>query len=449
MQPMSDKMPPPSRAASAPGTERAPSTVPSAQPLPIPSLQGSTAAPAATVAASRLKRVARQLKAGVLALRPAPMRIDARERLRVMAGAIVGLLITALLTAMVTRALWPHATALPWLIAPLGASAVLVFGVPASPLAQPWAVVMGNTASALVGIACAHLFGDVPQLAAAVAVGLAIGLMLLLRCLHPPGGAAALLMVLAGVRDWSFAVDPVLVNSVLLTLAGIVYNSVTGRRYPHPQTPAVAPAPAAGATASTAAPLFGPAELEAVLERYNQVIDVPADDLQALLNEAGLLAVQRRMTTLRCADVMTTPVTVVAWGTPLQEAWTLLRQHHIKALPVVDRAQRVIGIVTLADFMRAAPLDLHQDWTERLRRLILPTAATHSDKPEVVGQIMSRQVRVASADRPLVELVPLFADTGHHHIPVVGEEARLVGIVTQSDLVKALVRIEGTIAPRP
>lgn len=65
-------------------------------------------------------------------------------------------------------------------------------------------------------------------------------------------------------------------------------------------------------------------------------------------------------------------------------------------------------------------------------------AATHSTKPEVVGQIMSRQVRVASAERPIAELVPLFSDTGHHHIPVVGEQARLVGILTQSDLVKAL-----------
>lgn len=51
---------------------------------------------------------------------------------------------------------------------------------------------------------------------------------------------------------------------------------------------------------------------------------------------------------------------------------------------------------------------------------------------------MSRQVRVASAERAIAELVPLFSDTGHHHIPIVGEQARLVGILTQSDLVKAL-----------
>lgn len=371
------------------------------------------------------------------ALRPAPMRVDARERLRVVAGAIAGLLLTAVLTEWLSH----HAPGVPWLVAPLGASAVLVFGVPASPLAQPWSVVMGNTASALVGVACVHLFGSVPELAAAIAVGGAIGLMFLLRCLHPPGGAAALLMVLSGVHDWHFALDPVLLNSVLMVVAGMVYNGVTGRKYPHPQVAAPAPAAGAGRPAGEATAFSG-GDLETVLAHYNQVLDIPRDDLQAIVDEAGLLAARRRMTTLRCEDVMSRDVKVAEWGMPLQQAWSLLREHHIKALPVVDRAQRVIGIVTLADFMRGASLDVHDDWPARLRRLILPSRASHGDKPEVVGQIMSRQVRVASAERPLADLVPMFAATGHHHIPIVGAEARLVGILTQSDLVAALARME-------
>ena len=373
------------------------------------------------------------------ALRPAPMRVDARERLRVVAGAIAGVLLTAALTVLLAH----QGTSLPWLVAPVGASAVLVFGVPASPLAQPWAVVMGNTASALVGIASVHLFGSEPQLAAAIAVGGAIGAMFLLRCLHPPGGAAALLMVLTGVHDWRFALDPVMLNSTLLVAAGMVYNGVTGRRYPHPQGAATAPAAGIAAGAATReATAFSSADLDTVLAHYNQVLDIPRDDLQAIVDEAGLLAARRRMTTLRCADVMSREVKTVEWGTPLQEAWSLLREHHIKALPVVDRARRVVGIVTLADFLRGASLDLHADWATRLRQLIRPTPSTHSDKAEVVGQIMSRQVRVASADRPLADLVPLFAATGHHHIPIVGDEARLVGILTQSDLVAALARVD-------
>ncbi|MEO7548960.1 MAG: CBS domain-containing protein, partial [Ramlibacter sp.] len=109
-----------------------------------------------------------------------------------------------------------------------------------------------------------------------------------------------------------------------------------------------------------------------------------------------------------------------------------------KALPVVDRAQRILGIVTVADFMRHADLDRHEGIGERLRALMRRLGTTHSDRPEVVGQIMTRQVRVASADRTLVDLVPLFSEGGHHHIPIIDSEQRLVGMITQSDLVGAL-----------
>lgn len=376
------------------------------------------------------------------ALRPAPLAIDARERLRVVAGVGLGLALVALLCqALAGPQGWaarlgsPVLATLPWLVAPLGASAVLVFGVPASPMAQPWAVVGGNTVSALAGIACVHALPS-PVLAAPAAVALAVGLMLALRCLHPPGGAAALLMVLGGVGTWRFAAFPVALNSLLLVAGGIAYNQATGRRYPHPQREA---APAVPARA-TQGPYFSEADLDAVLARYNQVLDLPRDDLHQLLEDAELQAHGRRLASLRCADIMTREPLTVGFGSPLQEAWALLRSRQVKALPVVDRQRRVVGIVTLADFLRSADLDLHQGFDDRLRRLIRATPASHSSKHEVVGQIMSRQVRVASVDRSLAELVPIFSSTGHHHIPIIDADGRLVGIVTQTDLVRALVR---------
>lgn len=360
---------------------------------------------------------------------PARMPVGPAERARAAAGAVLGILVAGLLSR------WAAAhggLATPWLVAPLGASAVLVFAVPASPLAQPWSVVGGNTVSALIGIACVHLVPD-PAWAGAIAVGLAIAAMFALRCLHPPGGAMALLTALGGVGTFGFAAFPAGVNSVLLVLAGALYNSATGRAYPHTQQPA-----AAGARGEP--PRFSDADLDAVLERYGQVLDVSRDDLGALLNAAEDEAYRRRFGATLCEDIMTRDVVTVSYGTELQDAWALLRQHRIKALPVVDRVQRVVGIVTLADFLRHADLDLHEGWSARLRSFIRRTPATHSDKPEVVGQIMTRQVRVASADRPVAELVPLFAQGGHHHIPIVGPQARLVGMLTQSDVVSALSR---------
>ena len=372
----------------------------------------------------------RSLSAWARDLLPARSTVDARERLRVVFGAFLGVMLSGLLL----RIFGPHAPSLPWLVAPIGASAVLVFGVPGSPMAQPWAVVGGNTVSALAGIVCVQALGGGPWVAG-LGVGLAIAAMFTLRCLHPPGGACALVTVLGGIADPHFAFAPVLLNSVLLVAVGMVYNTATRRRYPHGQQPAAVAAPS-----DATPPHFSEADLDAVLARYNQVLDIGRDDLQDLLAQAEMHAYRRKMESVRCGDIMSRDVARVEFGTPLQDAWALLRARGIKALPVVDRASRIVGVVTLADFLRGAELDLHSGWADRLRNLIRTTPSSHSDKAEVVGQIMTRRVRVASADRPISELVPLFADTGHHHIPIIDAEQRLVGIITQSDLVAAVCK---------
>jgi CBS domain-containing membrane protein len=141
---------------------------------------------------------------------------------------------------------------------------------------------------------------------------------------------------------------------------------------------------------------------------------------------------------------MSRNVITVEAGTPLDEAWRTMRERSIKALPVVDRSRRIVGIVTMADFLRAAGVDERQGFGARMRDFIKPeqTGADAWMQSRIVGQIMTRQVRVASADRHAMALLPLFTEGGHHHIPVIDEDKRLVGIITQSDFVRALARIE-------
>lgn len=365
---------------------------------------------------------------------PAPVVIDARERWRSVLGALVGMGLTAWLSHGV---LADHADHI-WLLAPMGASAVLVFAVPASPLAQPWAVLGGNGVSAVVGLLCAQWIAQ-PVLAASVAVPLAILVMLRLRCLHPPGGAMALSAVLS---HWSGVGVPwgaLAMNAGMMVAAGVAYNSLSGRPYPHVQRRVAGPLLAPQGR-------FTPGDLDAALAHYNQILDVSRDDLEGLLQHAEMAAYRRNLGALACADVMSKEPVAVQFGTPLHEAWDLLQQHRVKALPVVDRVQRMVGIVTVADFMRHAGLAQADGLAQRLREFIRPSGRVRGEKPETVGQIMTRQVRVASAHRPLMELVPLFSEDGHHHIPIIDAESRLVGIITQSDLVRALyraVRVDG------
>lgn len=150
------------------------------------------------------------------------------ERLRACGGALVGLF----LVLSFAKFLGELSGIDEWLIASLGASALLVFALPASPMAQPWAVIAGNTLSALVGISVTIVIQN-PLFAMPIAASLAILGMFILRCLHPPAAAVALIAVLGNVMHYRYAFFPVMIDSLLLVIAGAIYSNLTGKPYPN------------------------------------------------------------------------------------------------------------------------------------------------------------------------------------------------------------------------
>lgn len=124
-----------------------------------------------------------------------------------------------------------HLSGQPWVMAPFGASAVILFALPDSPLAQPRNLVGGHVLSALVGLLFLTLFG--PQWwAMAAAVGCAIAVMQAARALHPPAGANPLVVMLGGA-GWSFLAFPVLAGALAMLAVALVCNNLAaGRRYP-------------------------------------------------------------------------------------------------------------------------------------------------------------------------------------------------------------------------
>ncbi len=122
------------------------------------------------------------------------------------------------------------------IIASMGASAVLLFAVPHGPLSQPWPVIGGHIISALIGVSCAKLIPN-ELIAASIAVGIAIGTMYYLKCIHPPGGATALSAVIGGSAThdlgYQFILTPVLLNVIVILLVGVLFNyPFAWRRYP-------------------------------------------------------------------------------------------------------------------------------------------------------------------------------------------------------------------------
>lgn len=224
---------------------------------------------------------------------PARLLISAASRatgrlgwLRGAIGAAIGIALAAAV-ATVSLSLWPLPHAM-WLMAPVGASAVLVFAVPASPLAQPWPVFGGSFLSALTGLVIGHVLAP-PAMAGAIAVGCAIAVMLLARCLHPPGGACALVGALAAAATPGDALGlllPLGANLAGLVVVGWAYNTLTGHAWPH-HAPPTALSPVIPPIA------YSVDDLDAVLEHWDEVIDVSREDLDALFRAVIEQARQR------------------------------------------------------------------------------------------------------------------------------------------------------------
>ena len=157
--------------------------------------------------------------------------VSTAEKLASTFGGIIGISLIAWISFQFTGA---SGAAL--IVPSMGASAVLVFGVPHGKLSQPWALFGGHIVSAIVGVTCYQLVPDI-FLAAGLAVGLAIGAMHVLNCIHPPGGATALAAVIGGsainALGFEYILVPVLLNTVIIFSTAFVFNSFfPWRRYP-------------------------------------------------------------------------------------------------------------------------------------------------------------------------------------------------------------------------
>ena len=348
------------------------------------------------------------------------------------AGALLALLATTLASRAVLGG--TAAAALPYLIAPMAASSVLLFCLPAAPLAQPWPVIGGNVVSALVGVACAGL-GD-PVYTAPLAGGLAIAAMAALRCLHPPGGAVALTAVLGGTAvhgagPW-FALAPVGLNSVLMVLAAIAWNNLTGHRYPHRQPAPRAPDAKAG---------FASEDLDAALDKFGETLDVSRDDLATILAETEQHALERRALRQACGALARPVPALLRPEMPLATARALLLRHGVAALPVVDVDGRPVGVLSMAALLAqgsaaAGPL------AARARQA---TALLFGrDAEPTVGALVEMDFVALSQDAPLAAVMARFRD-GAQQVFVVDADGRLAGMVRAGDV---LAGLEGEVLER-
>lgn len=369
-------------------------------------------------------------------LGPAVARVPAREALRAGLGALIGLGLTGLflLSPAVDLDLGLY------LVAPFGASSVLLFAVPNSPLAQPWSAIVGNTVAALVGVAVCLLVTD-PALRIALAVGLAITATILCRAVHPPAGAVAMTAAMspdaiAHLGFW-FALTPIAFGTIALVLLATLYARLTGRHYPFRQFDD----PSTHGTADrnpTERLGLSEEELTGILERYRQSFNLGVEDLARLIGAAELQAAAHSSGPLTAQDIMSRNLVTVTSNIPLGEIADLFRQHHFTSLPVVGVDQTFLGVIFqmhLISQARDDALRLDRGFRAAFRRLL----DRDRERPMTAADIMSVAGPRATGDTPIGALLPMMAEGDTDAVPIL-EYGKIVGIVTRTDLVAALSR---------
>lgn len=332
-------------------------------------------------------------------------------------GALIGLAISSLISWHVLGGFNA------WYIAPMGASSVLLFAVPASPLAQPWNVVIGNTIAGVIGVSCA-LFIAEPTLAFSLAVALTIFLMMSTDSLHPPSGAVAITAVMGGESihqlGYEFVFYPVLLNSILLLIVAVIYNRMLGKQFPQVaqiNTRSKDPTPTQKVT-------IQPQDIKDALADQTELLDISEYDLQKIILKAQENANARQVGDYLCQDIMSKDVIFLHAEDDIHKALDKFKQVNLMSLPVVNVDNELVGTLALYEVVEwfKGSTDVHASWQY------------------LVKQIMNLQVVTVQPQQPIQDLIPYFVERSFNYIPVV-DGKKIVGIISRADMIAAMQQL--------
>ncbi len=366
---------------------------------------------------------------------PSTDRVSFTEKVLSALAALGGIALVLLASSMVLAP-----AGLPLVVASMGASAVLLFAVPMGPMSQPWSFAGGHLISAFIGITIARLVpGLVP--AAALAVSLAILAMYLTGSLHPPGGATALALVIGGpsvhALGYQFLLTPLLLNIVLLlSWALLINNLLPNRHYPS----ALEKLRNRRKTGDDRLPnplALTAGDLNHALNQMHEFIDISEEDLKKIFNLATAHARRRLLGEVLCHQIMNRDVISATPDMPADKIWALMSRHQIRSLPVIDTSRKVIGIVTIADFLNLirdeSPVPLHRRFAG-----LVAGKGHPPESPLTATTLMTAPPITIGQNAHILDLFPVFARHGIHHLPVVNDKGHLSGIITPKNLLATL-----------
>ncbi|OCX66123.1 hypothetical protein BFP70_08420 [Thioclava sp. SK-1] len=337
--------------------------------------------------------------------------------------------LAVLLVALVIRQLHQSDAADFYLVSSFGSAAVLLFVLPNSPLAQPWAAFFGMLISATVSVAILRWVP--PPYADGLAVAGAIAAMQACRALHPPAAGIALLAVMefeAGRSlPFSFALFPIGTVTLLLILCAMLWNRAFGIHYP---IKPLSLAPALRHRTTGPARELDEKALQKILLDLQQSANISTADMARVMAAAEHHATEALLQGTLVQDLMTRAPVTVTPEAPLSEIVRKMTALGIKSLPVVDPAGRFLGVVDYGPVMARMSADLAAMRTSfRLRP---------APQEAEAQALMATNVVTVDGQIPIAALLERFSHHVARMVPVRSGD-RLAGVITRTDLIGHLL----------
>ncbi len=178
-------------------------------------------------------------------------------------------------------------------------------------------------------------------------------------------------------------------------------------------------------------------DLRAALREMKTYVDITEEDLKKIYEIALRHAREGLGLRVAVSDVMTRDVVSVMKEYDIHEAARLLSENKVSGLPVVDRDDRVLGVVSEADILSTAGMREGHTFRDILRH-ILGEPLPGRKSGNIVGDVMSAPAITTGPDADIREVAKILDDRRIKRLPVVDGGNRLVGIISRADIVRAM-----------
>jgi CBS domain-containing membrane protein len=179
-------------------------------------------------------------------------------------------------------------------------------------------------------------------------------------------------------------------------------------------------------------------DIVAAMQEIPGYLDITPGDFKEIYGLAFQHALERLKREVTVAEIMSREVVGVKPDTPLAEVAGAMGQRGVSGVPVVDDADRVVGVVSEKDFLRRMGVEDSQNFMTLVASCLRSKGCVALPiKKQTAGDLMSAPAVTVTPETPVRDLAELFAARHINRAPVTDAEGRLVGIVTRGDLVKA------------